>query len=140
MGIEDTRGEERTSVVIHAQYEMHESMKEMVPYGSQKYTSTLMDISPSGCALVAQIFVPKNVLVVVEIDGKPFYPGHAEKVIRAVGRVVNCRNLSRDSYRLSLLFTEIQGGDKEAIRLFVAENERRKEPRINLGPQGEASQ
>ena len=70
----------------------------------------------------------------MEIDAKSFYPEGKPHILKLVGRVCNCRNLSKDSYRLGISFEKISPEDKQAIKRFVESRDRRSEKRIPFGP------
>ena len=103
-GVDETRGNERIPTAVNVQYEVHESMKSSFPFATQKLSSTLTDISASGCAIMTNVFIPKNVLLNLEIEGGTFYPDDPKKVIQVTGRVCNSRNISKDTYRLGGFF------------------------------------
>jgi c-di-GMP-binding flagellar brake protein YcgR len=105
-------------------------MKGSFPFSSQKFNSNVIDISATGCAVMAQVYIPKNALLNLEMEGTLFFPDDPEHVIRAVGRVCNSRNISKDTYRLGIFFENISKKDKDAIKHFVEGYDRRKEARI----------
>jgi|SRR3989338_1614995 len=139
-GVDETRGNERIPTAVNVQYEVHESMKSSFPFATQKLSSTLTDISASGCAIMTNVFIPKNVLLNLEIEGGTFYPDDPKKVIQVTGRVCNSRNISKDTYRLGVFFEKIAKEDKDAINHFVDGFERRKEKRISFGTDAPPSQ
>ncbi len=132
-GIDETRGSERISAAIQVTYEVHESMKGSVPFSDKKHSADIVDISATGCSIRSNVFVPKNILLNMEIDGTQFYEG-GKKIINATGKICNCRNISKDSYRLGISFEKISAEDKQAIKRFVDSRDRRKEKRLPLGP------
>lgn len=133
-GVDDTRGSERIPTAVQVTFEVHESMKESIPFSAKKFTSHISDISTVGCAILSHTFFPKNVLLNLEIDAALFYPNESGRVVKAAGRVCNCRNFSKDSYRLGVSFEKIAPEDKQAIKRFIESNERRKEKRFNIEP------
>ncbi len=140
-GVDETRSSERIPTTVNVQYEVHESMKNSFPFAARKLTSTLTDISATGCSITTNVFIPKNVLLNLEIDGAIFYPEDPKRVIQATGRVCNSRNISKDTYRLGIFFEKILKEEKDAIKHFVDGFDRRKEKRVSFGsdappPQG----
>ena len=132
-GVDETRGSDRIPTAVTVLYEVHESMKNSFPFATKKLTSTLTDISSNGCAIMANVFIPKNVLLNLDIEGATFYPDEPTRVIQVTGRVCNSRNISKDTYRLGIFFEKVLKEDKDAIKRFVEGFERRTEKRISFG-------
>lgn len=133
-GVDETRGSERVPTAIQVTYQVHESMKSSLPFEQGRTTSHIMDLSATGCAILSNGFLPKNVLLDMEIDGAGFFPGQDPSSIKIVGRVCNCRNISKDTYRVGVNFEKIAPRDAKAIKDFIDKNDRRKEKRLQLGP------
>lgn len=133
-GVDETRSSERIPTAVEAQYEIHESMKGSFPFSDRKLTSNVIDISSTGCAILANVYIPKNVLLNMDIKGELFFPDEPERVIKTTARVCNSRNISKDTYRLGVFFEKITKEDRDAIKHFVDGFERRKEKRVSLEP------
>ena len=135
-GVDETRSSERIPTAVKVAYEVHESMKGSFPFSAHKLTSNITDISSTGCAILANVFIPKNVLLNMEIEGNVFFPDHPERIIKVTGRVCNCRNISKDTYRLGIFFEQVSKEDKEAIKHFTDGYDRRKEKRVSFDTPG----
>ena len=133
-GVDDTRGSQRIPTAVEVNYQIHESMRESIPFGDKKFTSHITDLSAAGCAILSYSFIPKNVLLNMEIDGSRFYQNAGTRVMKITGRVCSSRNISKDSYRLGIAFEKISPEDKQAIKAYVESSDRRKEKRISLEP------
>lgn len=132
-GVDETRGSERVPTAVKVSYEIHESMKSSFPFSAKKLESSVTDVSAAGCALMSNVYIPKNVVLNLEIDGSVFFPDEPGRVIKVVARVCNSRNISKDTYRLGIFFEKIEKVDKDAIRHFVEGFDRRRDKRITFG-------
>lgn len=135
-GIDETRSSERIPTAVKITYDVHESMRGSFPFSAQKLTSNVVDISATGCAMLTNVYIPKNVLLNLEIEGALFFPDDPQRIIKATGRVCNSRNISKDAYRLGVFFEQITKEDKDAIKHFVDGYDRRKEKRVSFDSPG----
>ena len=88
-----------------------------------------VDISASGLGVMSEYFLPKGLILELEIEGMPFSP---EKIMKIKGEIRYCVYKKNSGYRCGIIFLDILEEYKNSIAKLVATYEQRKFPRVNL--------
>jgi c-di-GMP-binding flagellar brake protein YcgR len=132
----DTRSAPRVAVKLRVISTIDKSMKDSVSLaGGNRFEARAYDISVGGIGLLTKYFLPKGLLLELEIEGIPF--GLKER-ITAKGEVTYCKNIQVHKYRCGIRFTEMADQYTKAIAQFVSSYERRSAPRVSLSSDDEA--
>jgi c-di-GMP-binding flagellar brake protein YcgR len=93
------------------------------------FEAKALDISVLGVGLLCKYFLPKGLVLEVDIDFAPF--GQNE-IIKIRGEIRHAQYLKNLGYRIGIKFLDISYINKKSIDKYVFSRERRKEPRIRL--------
>lgn len=94
-----------------------------------RFEARAYDISIGGLGLLTKYFLPKGLLLEMEIEGAPF---DLKERITVKGEVTHCKNIEVHKYKCGIRFTEMSDENIKVIAKLVAGYEKRKEPRVNL--------
>lgn len=126
----NTRVGPRVEVSLRVISTIDESMKDSISLaGGNRFEARAYDISVGGIGLVTKYFLPKGLLLELEIEGAPF---KLKERITAKGEVTHCKNVQAHKYKSGIRFTEMADKYIKVIAEFVASYEKRKDPRVNL--------
>lgn len=89
----------------------------------------ILDISIGGIGVFSKYFLPKGLLLEVQIEGKPF---GLDEPMKIKSRVCYCNYIKSSRYRCGIMFIDIPDDYKNNIAVFIRTYERRKEPRVKL--------
>lgn len=90
----------------------------------------VVDISVSGIGIFSKYFLPKGLVLDIEIDGKIF--GGSE-IMKMKGELRYCRSVKLSKYRCGIKFVDPPQEYVKLLADFISKNERRQEPRIKIG-------
>ncbi len=131
----DTRQGPRVGASLRVISTIDKSMQDSVSLANgNRFEARAYDISVGGIGLVAKYFLPKGLMLELEIEGAPF--GLQER-ITAKGEVTHCKNVQVHKYKCGIRFTEISDKHKGAIAQFISNYEKRKSPRVDLSSDDE---
>ena len=126
----DTRQGPRVEVTLRVISTIDKSMQDSVSLANgNRFESRAYDISVGGIGLVTKYFLPKGLLLEMEIEGAPF--GLQERII-SKGEVSHCKNIQVHKYKCGVRFTEMADKYTKIIAQFVSSHEKRREPRVSL--------
>ena len=130
-----TRQGSRVVVSLRVISTIDESMKDVISLANgNRFEARAYDISIGGIGLLMKYFLPKGLLLEMEIEGAPF--GLQERII-AKGEVSHTKSVGAHKYKCGVKFTDMADKYIKAISQFVSDYERRKNPRINLSSDDE---
>jgi len=126
----ETRGAKRVNVSLKIASHIDNQ-------GDQRFTISqgdifeveVVDISVSGIGINSKYFLPKGLVIDIEIDGKTF---DSNTVMRMKGELRYCRSVKVSRYRCGIKFIDPPVEYVKLIRDFITVNERRQEPRVKL--------
>jgi len=87
------------------------------------------DISAAGVGVHVKYFLPKGLVIKMELEGKPF---GLNKKIKVKGAVRHCVYIKIHTYKCGIEFLDLPADCKKAITQFILTYEKRKKPRLNL--------
>ncbi|MFC1674554.1 PilZ domain-containing protein [Candidatus Omnitrophota bacterium] len=90
---------------------------------------TATDISITGLGLLSKYFLPKGLILLLEINGAPL---GIEKTMELRGEVRYSRSAGTLKYRCGFKFLNPPADYVKKIETFIAGRERRKSPRVKL--------
>lgn len=126
----NTRQGPRVEVSLRVISTIDESMKDSVSLANgNRFEARAYDISVGGMGLFTKYFLPKGLLLELEIEGAPF--GLKERIV-AKGEVTHCKNFQVHKYKCGIRFTEMADKYIKTISQFVSSYEKRKNPRVEL--------
>lgn len=126
----DTRQGPRVEVSLRVISTIDKSMKDAVSLANgNRFEARAYDISIGGIGLLTKYFLPKGLLLELEIEGGPF--GLQERII-AKGEVTHCKNIQVHKYKCGIKFTDMSDKYIKVISQFIAGYEKRQSPRIKL--------
>ncbi|RJP29487.1 MAG: PilZ domain-containing protein [Candidatus Omnitrophota bacterium] len=94
-----------------------------------RFEAHALDISEMGIGIVSKYYLPKKLIIEMEIDGTLF--GLKDKMI-TMGEIRYCAFVRTLGYRCGIKFVDPPEEYRKAIAKFVSLYERRKEPRVRL--------
>ena len=89
----------------------------------------VVDISVSGIGVFSKYFLPKGLIIDIDIDGKVF---GSDKVMKMKGELRYCRSVKISRYRCGIRFVDPPAEYIKIIAEFISKNERRQDPRVKL--------
>ncbi|MDP6685664.1 MAG: PilZ domain-containing protein [Candidatus Omnitrophota bacterium] len=89
----------------------------------------MFDISVLGVGIRTKYFLPKGLIVHLEINGVLF--GLA-KPMKVKGEIRHCEQIDTYIYKCGVKFLNISKGHKDSISQLIATHERRTVPRLKL--------
>lgn len=126
----DTRQGPRVAVSLRVISTIDKSMKDSVSLANgNRFEARAYDISVGGIGLLTKYFLPKGLLLEMEIEGAPF---GLQEIITAKGEVAHCKNVQVHKYKCGINFTEMADKYVKAIVQFISNYEKRRDPRVNL--------
>lgn len=97
--------------------------------GGNSFECRACDISAGGIGLITKYYLPKGLLLELEIEGVRF---GLQGKFKVKGEVIHCKNIPAHGYKCGVKFTEIANEYRAAISQFISVCERRKDPRLDL--------
>lgn len=126
----NTRKKPRTQLDIKVVLSIDEKSKEVFSLAQGKpVEATTIDISSLGMGVVTKYYLPKGLIMDLEIEGKSF---GSKKSIKVKGEIRYCMYTGISGYRAGIKFINILGEDQDKISKFVEIYERRRSPRVKL--------
>lgn len=89
----------------------------------------VVDITESGVGILSKFFLPKGLIVKLEIEGAVF---NLKEIMKIKGEIRYCNYIKDLGYRCGVKFLNVPDIYREAISRFISSYERRKAPRIKL--------
>lgn len=90
---------------------------------------TAVDISESGIGVVSEYFLPKGLILELEIEG---VPPDIEKIMTIKGEICYCTYKKNSGYKCGVRFIDLLDEYRSGIASVVATYELRKFPRVKL--------
>jgi PilZ domain-containing protein len=126
----DTRFTNRVNLDLKVFVTIEDDEEQQVALvGGNKIEADVFDISVSGICLGIKHFIPKRLMVSVEIDGTPF---GLDDVVKVKGEICYCNYMQSSLYKCGIRFIDMPEILLKAISNLVSMNERRRDPRIEL--------
>ncbi len=88
-----------------------------------------VDISESGIGVISEYFLPKGLILELEIEGIPF---SVEKTMKIKGEVRSCIYKKNCGYKCGINFLDLLDEYRNSIAKLVATYEQRKFPRLKM--------
>lgn len=88
-----------------------------------------VDISMLGIGIFSKYFLPKGLILELEINGEPF---ELKEEMILTAEVRHCAFIKGQGYRCGVQFLDLSEKYKKVIAEFIATYERRREPRFKL--------
>ena len=125
-----TRLGPRINVTLKIVTKIDESLKQHVHLTKgNRFDVSSYDISAIGIGIYVKYFLPKGLILDLEMDGAPF--GLEEKM-KIKGEVRHCEYVTVRKYHCGIKFLNLPKNYKKVIDHFVSTHTRRKNPRIKL--------
>ena len=132
----ETRQGPRVEVSLRVISTIDKSMQDSISLANgNRFEAMACDISIGGIGLITKYFLPKGLLLELEIEGIPF---ELKERMTAKGEVAHCKNIQVRKYKCGIKFTQIDDKYIKAISQFISRYERRKNPRVSLSSDDEA--
>ena len=126
----DTRFTSRVNLDLKIILKIEDDDKQKIALvGGNKLEAGVFDISISGIGLGIKHFIPKGLIVSMEIDGAPF---GLDEVVNVKGEICYCNYEQAALYKCGIRFVDIPEKYLSAIANFVSTHERRNDPRVEL--------
>ena len=94
-----------------------------------KFEVRTLDISELGVGILSKYFIPKGVVLDLDIEGKPL---GLDRDISTKGEVRYCKFVRNLGYKCGIKFLNISQPDRKAIAYFISTYERRRASRVKL--------
>jgi c-di-GMP-binding flagellar brake protein YcgR len=126
----ETRSAPRVAIELKVVCHIDESQKNKFMLASGKsFEVRVLDISELGLGMVSKYFLPRGLILELDIDGKPF---GLDINIKTKGEMRYCRITKSFENRCGVKFLGMSDADRKSIAKFVATFERREFPRVKL--------
>jgi len=126
----DTRQTKRVDVNLTVMSEVELKGEQQLTLASGNcFKATAYDISKRGIGLHVNTFLPKGLLLKLQLPGKIF---DLEKDMKIEGEIAHCRFIRQHEYRCGIKFLKISDEAKSALDKFISTHDKRKDKRINL--------
>lgn len=126
----DTRFTRRVNLSLKILLEIKDDEEQRIALvGGNKLEADVFDISVSGIGLGIRHFIPKGLMVSMEIDGTPF---EINEVMRVKGEICYCNYVQASLYKCGIRFIEMPEQYVTAVIDFVSKYERREDSRVEL--------
>ena len=136
----ETRRGTRQPITVQIQIRVNPAMKGTVHLSKDLVEAQLVDISALGVGMTSSVFLPKGILVDIELPRSalavpekppPAAAGPAEGSMSITGQIVYARP-EGNGCRMGLSITQVAEPDRLLIEHFVTASERRRAPRTPL--------
>ena len=126
----DTRFINRVNLDLKVLLKIEDDEEQQVALvGGNKIEANVFDVSVSGIGLGIKHFIPKGLIVSMEIDGTPF---GLEGVVKVKGEICYCNYVQASLYKCGIRFVDVPKQFTKAINDLVTKHERRQDPRVEL--------
>ena len=130
----ETRIKKRFHIKMNISCKIQEDSSQIINLtNGNKFTADAFDISMLGLGFFTKNFLPKDLLIEMEIGGLADH----KKKLNLKGKVCYCRNAPREAkspnkYKCGIEFLDLSKEDSTQIEQFIARYEQRKAPRLNV--------
>jgi len=126
----DTRFTHRVNVDLKVILKIEKDAEQQVDLvDGNLFEVGIFDVSATGIGVISKHFLPKGLIVDLEMDGKLFGLNEA---IKLKGEVRYCNFVQTALYKCGIKFIDTPESYTNAIANFVSANDRRKDPRVQL--------
>lgn len=126
----ETRLAQRVKLSLEAVLKIAEEPKQKFALSQGNcFVVNILDISKMGIGLLSKYFMPKGLIVELQLNGDPF---GLKETVKVDAEIRWCNYIKPSEYRCGVKFLNILAKYENAIAQFVSANERRKEPRLKL--------
>ncbi|MBU0709561.1 MAG: PilZ domain-containing protein [Candidatus Omnitrophica bacterium] len=116
------------NLTIHSKIPSEHKQKFALISG-MNFDAQIVDISILGIGMFSKYFLPKGLILELNMEGQYF--GISED-ITVKAEVRHCTFIKGRGYRSGMQFLNLSDKDKKVITEFINTHERRKEPRLKL--------
>lgn len=121
----ETRRAKRFKTSFKVRLKIDPVLSERFKIRKEQIEAEALDISALGVGLSCHYFIPKGVIVNLELEVD-------KKIIEVKGEIRSAVSGGRGLTRLGIQFVDIEKFQSEIIENFIKENERRSAPRLEL--------
>lgn len=126
----ETRSSLRIDIKLKVVCRIHENFRQKFGLTcGDVFKLIAVDISESGIGVISEYFLPKGLILELEIEGIPF---SIEKSMKIKGEIRYCIYKKNSGYRCGISFLDILDEYRNSIAKLVATYEQRKFPRVKL--------
>jgi len=126
----ETRLARRLNISLKVTLRVEEDLKQKFALADGNcFEADVLDISKTGLGIFSKYFIPKGLIVILEIPGDIF---KLKEKITLKAEVRYCKFIKSSQYRCGIKFLDISDKYKDTIADFIAAHEKRKEPRLKL--------
>ncbi len=93
------------------------------------FDAAAFDISSHGLGLIMKYFLPKGTSIEIVIEGAPF---GLKEDMKIKGEIKYCNSIAGHQHKCGVEFISLPEECQKAIDAFIAKNDRRQNPRLNL--------
>jgi hypothetical protein len=122
----ETRRVKRLKASFKAKLNIDSSITQRFNIRQENIEVEVLDISVLGIGLVCKYFIPKGVIVNLQLKIN-------NKLIDVKGEIRSAISGGKGLTRLGIQFIDLDNSEFEIIDKFIKDNERRNEPRLELG-------
>jgi len=131
----DTRFSRRTDLTLKVVLKIAKDTGQQVDLvDGNSFEVDIFDVSSTGLGLISKHFLPKGLIVDLDMDGKLF--GLSE-VMSLKAEICYCNFVQTSLYKCGIRFVDIPEKYTTALANFVSANERRRDPRVKLSDDSE---
>lgn len=113
----ETRFKHRIKVTLRIVSEIDKHFREKIVLAKgSRFETTICDITATGAGMIVKHYLPKGLVIDLEIRGALF---GLRKVMKVKGEVCYCKQVKFRTYRCGVEFLDMPQEYKEAIAKFV---------------------
>ena len=112
----------RKDVTLKGNFKIKDALKCKLHIYKEPIDLTVTDVAALGCGFVTAYYLPKGLILIMNIKDFPITPlGATQKTkdMEFSGKVMMCRTTPSRANRIGIAFTDIQKEDLEIIRKFI---------------------
>ncbi|MFA6321378.1 MAG: PilZ domain-containing protein [Candidatus Omnitrophota bacterium] len=131
----ETRIKKRIDIKMAISCSIHNDASQLINLtGGNNFTADAFDISMLGIGFFTKSFLPRDLLLEMDITGIAEDPN---KKLRLKGKVCYCKNAPHETkgpnkFKCGVEFLDLSKEDSKQLEQFITKNEQRKAPRLNV--------
>lgn len=126
----ETRSNSRNKITMKLHCKIPEDAGQGVKLAcGNAFDADALDISRGGVGFSSKYLLPKGVMLELEIEGTLF---GLQQPLKLKGEVVHCKFIKDAGYKCGFKFMDTPEDSQKAIDKFIADNEKRQDPRLEL--------
>ncbi len=131
----ETRLKKRINIKMNISCSIQNDASQIINLANgNKFEADAFDISALGIGFFAKCFLPRDLLIEMDVSG---LTEDKNKQMKLKGKVCYCKNAPHETktpnkFKCGVEFLDLSKEDAKLLEQFIAKNEQRKTPRLNV--------